>query len=66
MPLQSSQVGCCCFFQVREQDIETLNTVTDVIVFGDIKAEDLHTLSERQFVKLFRLAQLIGEYLLYI
>ncbi|KAG0563605.1 hypothetical protein KC19_8G044800 [Ceratodon purpureus] len=51
---------------IREVDIDTLETVLDTIVFGDIQGEDRRNLSEANFVKIFRLAQLMVEYLLHV
>jgi zinc finger protein DZIP1 len=36
------------------------------VTWGDIEAEDTRHLSEGNFVKVFRLAQLLLEYLLYV
>jgi zinc finger protein DZIP1 len=37
-----------------------------VVAFGDLDAEDPYTLSDTGFRKVFRLAQLVVEYLLYV
>lgn len=42
-----------------EADIDTLETVLDTIAFGDIQGEDTRNFSEQNFVKIFRLAQLM-------
>eukprot|EP00201_Polytomella_parva_P011064 CAMPEP_0175055438 /NCGR_PEP_ID=MMETSP0052_2-20121109/10079_1 /TAXON_ID=51329 ORGANISM="Polytomella parva, Strain SAG 63-3" /NCGR_SAMPLE_ID=MMETSP0052_2 /ASSEMBLY_ACC=CAM_ASM_000194 /LENGTH=446 /DNA_ID=CAMNT_0016320281 /DNA_START=21 /DNA_END=1358 /DNA_ORIENTATION=+ len=51
---------------VRDVDIETLERVVSVVAFGDIDAEDVRNLTEYNFIKVFRLAQLVIEYLLYV
>jgi hypothetical protein len=40
-------------------DIDTLETVLDTIAFGDIQGEDTRNFTEANFVKLFRLSQLM-------
>lgn len=51
---------------IRDVDLDTLEKVVSVIAFGDIEAEDTRHLTELNFVKVFRLAQLTVEYLLYV
>ncbi|KAG0600897.1 hypothetical protein M758_11G069200 [Ceratodon purpureus] len=51
---------------IREVDIDTLETVLDTIAFGDIQGEDTRNFTEANFVKIFRLAQLMVEYLLHV
>jgi hypothetical protein len=51
---------------VRDTDLDTLERLVSVITWGDIEAEDTRHLSEGNFVKVFRLAQLLLEYLLYV
>ena len=43
-----------------------LDRVVHIIAFGDLEAEDVLQLTELNFMKVFRLAQLIIEYLLYV
>ncbi|KAF5837877.1 Iguana/Dzip1-like DAZ-interacting protein N-terminal-domain-containing protein [Dunaliella salina] len=47
-------------------DLDVLEKVVSIIAFGDIEAEDTRYLTELNFLKVFRLAQLIIEYLLYV
>jgi zinc finger protein DZIP1 len=47
-------------------DLDTLEKIVSIVAFGDIEAEDTRYLSELNFVKVFRLSQLIIEYLLYV
>lgn len=51
---------------IREVDIDTLEMVLDTIAFGDIQGEDTRNFTEANFVKIFRLAQLMVEYLLHV
>jgi len=51
---------------VRDVDLDVLEKVVSIIAFGDIEAEDTRHLTELNFLKVFRLAQLIIEYLLYV
>ena len=52
--------------QVRDTDLDTPERLVSCITWGDIEAEDTRHLSEANFVKIFRLAQLLLEYLLYV
>lgn len=52
--------------QARTTDIDALERVLDVVAFGDIEAEDARNLTPLNFIKLFRLAQLTVEYLLFV
>ena len=52
--------------QVRGTDIDALERVLDVVAFGDIEAEDARNLTPHNFIKLFRIAQLTVEYLLFV
>lgn len=47
-------------------DLDALSRVLDLIAYGDLEAEDVRNLSETNFLKIFRLAQMIVEYLLYV
>lgn len=47
-------------------DLDTLDQVVPVIAYGDLEAEDPMILTETNFSKIFRLSQLIIEYLLYV
>lgn len=51
---------------IREVDIDTLEMALDTIAFGDIQGEDSRNFTEANFVKIFRLAQLMVEYLLHV
>ncbi|GAX82377.1 hypothetical protein CEUSTIGMA_g9805.t1 [Chlamydomonas eustigma] len=51
---------------IRDVDLDTLEKVTSIIAFGDVEAEDTRYLTEMNFIKIFRLAQLTIEYLLYV
>ena len=52
--------------QVRETDIDTLERCCAAMAYGDLQAEESGSLSETNFLRLFRLAQLTVEYLLHI
>lgn len=52
--------------QIRDTDLDTLEQLVACLTWGDIEAEDTRHLSEGNFVKVFRLAQLLLEYLLYV
>ncbi|BDA48117.1 probable zinc finger protein Dzip1 at N-terminal half [Coccomyxa sp. Obi] len=51
---------------VRETDIDTLERCCAAMAYGDLQAEEPGSLSETNFRRLFRLAQLTVEYLLHI
>eukprot|EP00959_Pyramimonas_sp_CCMP1952_P300472 6284608-Pyramimonas_sp.AAC.1 len=44
---------------MRETNIDLLERAVNTIAFGDIEAEDTCNFSERNFLKLFRLSQLM-------
>ncbi|KAK3254491.1 hypothetical protein CYMTET_36294 [Cymbomonas tetramitiformis] len=50
---------------IRETDIDLLERAVETIAFGDIEAEDTCNFSEHNFIKIFRLSQLMVEYLLH-
>ena len=50
---------------IREVDIDILQQVVEDLTFSEFGEDDLHFLSDRQVVKLFKMAQLTIEYLLY-
>jgi zinc finger protein DZIP1 len=52
--------------QLRDTDVDMLERTVTMIAFGDIEAEDTRHLTETNFVRIFRLAQLTVEYLLYV
>lgn len=52
--------------KIRDTDIDALERAASVIAWGDLEAEDPRQLSEANFVKAFRLAQLLVEYLLHV
>ncbi|KAG2493967.1 hypothetical protein HYH03_007896 [Edaphochlamys debaryana] len=51
---------------VRDVDLDTLEKIVNIVAFGDIEAEDTRHLTELNFIKIFRLAQMMIEYLLYV
>mmetsp|Transcript_12308 Transcript_12308/g.19865 ORF Transcript_12308/g.19865 Transcript_12308/m.19865 type:complete len:1163 (+) Transcript_12308:57-3545(+) len=51
---------------IREVDIEALQNNLENIAYADIESEDLRQFSDTNYVKIFRLSQLIIEYLLYV
>ena len=51
---------------VREVDIDSLAKHLQGVAFADVTADDLHWFSEADFMQLFRLLQLVCEYLLYV
>jgi hypothetical protein len=50
---------------VREVDVEILQQNVEELAFCDLNEDYMHFLTDRQVVKLFRLSQLMMEYLLY-
>lgn len=50
---------------VREVDIDLLQIHIENITFCNLREEDLRYLTDPQIVKLFRISQLMLEYLLY-
>ena len=50
---------------VREVDIDLLQSQIENITFCNLKEEDLRYLTDPQIIKLFRVSQLMMEYLLY-
>ncbi|KAF6250625.1 hypothetical protein COO60DRAFT_1681187 [Scenedesmus sp. NREL 46B-D3] len=52
--------------RIRDTDLDTLERLVACLTWGDIEVEDSHHLAEASFVKVFRLAQLLLEYLLYV
>lgn len=52
--------------QIQETDIDTLERCCAAMAYGDLEAEFPHSLTETNFQRLFRLAQLTVEYLLHI
>ena len=61
----SSEAPCPHSPQERSGSIDMLDRVVHVIAFGDLEAEDVLQLTELNFMKVFRLAQLSIEYLMY-
>ncbi|CAM6094918.1 unnamed protein product [Calypogeia fissa] len=51
---------------IRQVDLDALESVLDTITFADIQGEDTRNFSESNFIKVFRLAQLMVEYLLHV
>ncbi|KAK9799385.1 hypothetical protein WJX73_009113 [Symbiochloris irregularis] len=51
---------------VRNTDIDTLERCVNAVAFGDIEAEGPGSLTRVNFLRIFRLAQLTSEYLLYV
>ena len=63
----------CCMFpqgharlQIQDTDIDTLERCCAAMAFGDLEEEAPHRLTETSFLRLFRVAQRTGEYLLHI
>lgn len=52
--------------QQRDIDLDTLEKVVNIVAYGDIEAEDTRHLTELNFIKIFRLSQMMIEYLLYV
>jgi len=50
---------------VAEVDTDALNSVLNILTFGDIREEDLYIFSLDNFLHLYKLCQLTLEYLLY-
>jgi len=50
---------------IQKVDIDMLESAVETIAFGDLEMEDTCNFTEHNFCKLFRLAQLIVEFLLY-
>ncbi|KAJ7566947.1 hypothetical protein O6H91_02G124700 [Diphasiastrum complanatum] len=50
----------------RETDIHKLESILETIAFGDVLGEDTRNFTEQNFLKLFRLSQLMIEYLLHV
>ncbi|EFJ50393.1 hypothetical protein VOLCADRAFT_88956 [Volvox carteri f. nagariensis] len=51
---------------MRDVDLDTLEKIVNIVAFGDIEAEDTRHLTELNFIKIFRLSQMMIEYLLYV
>ena len=47
-------------------DLNALDRVVDLVAHGDLEGEDVRNLSEVNFLKIFRLAQMMVEYLLHV
>ena len=60
--------ACMCNVsrQVRDVDLDTLEKIVYIVAYGDIEAEDTRHLTELNFIKIFRLSQMMIEYLLYV
>jgi zinc finger protein DZIP1 len=52
--------------QIAYTDIDALERVVGILAHGDIVAENTRDLTETNFVRIFRLAQLALEYLLHV
>ena len=52
--------------QQRDVDLDTLEKIVNIVAYGDIEAEDTRHLTELNFIKIFRLSQMMIEYLLYV
>ena len=50
----------------REVDIDSLERHLQGVAFADVTKEDLHWFSDGDFLQLFRMLQLVCEYLLYV
>jgi len=51
---------------LKENDTRLLEAVVDLVAYGDIEAEDPLYLTELNFVKIFKLSQLVIDYLLWV
>lgn len=49
----------------RELDLQTLESLLNNITYANLDTEDLNRIGDTQFTKLFRIAQMTIEYLLY-
>ncbi len=63
-PLRAAHIASPA--QLRTTDLDALERAAATIAYGDINAEDPLHLSELSFVKVFRLAQALVEYLLFV
>ena len=52
--------------QVGYTDIDQLERVVHILAHGDLQAENTRQLTETNFIKIFRLAQLAIQYLLHV
>lgn len=52
--------------QVAHTDIDQLERVVHILSHGDLTAENPAQLTEINFIKIFRLAQLVIQYLLHV
>ena len=59
-------IDCRVCVQAMRNDIEQLERVVHILAYGDIAAENTRHLSEINFTRIFRLAQLALEYLLHV
>lgn len=62
----SSEPRSNASLQVRETDLDLLEKVVSMAVYGDLEAEDPGALSPLNFGRICRVAQLTGEYLLHV
>jgi Iguana/Dzip1-like DAZ-interacting protein N-terminal len=55
-----------CTLQIAYADIDELERVVGILAHGDLAAESARALTETNFARIFRLAQLALEYLLHV
>jgi hypothetical protein len=61
-----SKSRCFKLLQVAYTDIDQLEKVVHILAHGDILSENTRELTEVNFLRIFRLAQLVIEYLLHV
>ena len=52
--------------QIRDTDLDTLESVVGIVAFGDLEGEDTCNLTDLNFLRIFRISQLTAEYLLHV
>ena len=52
--------------QVAQTDLDVLERVVGIVAFGDLEGEDTCNLTHLNFLRIFRLSQLMSEYLLHV
>ncbi|KAL0030805.1 hypothetical protein WJX77_007386 [Trebouxia sp. C0004] len=51
---------------IRDTDLDMLERVVGIVAFGDLDGEDTCSLTDLNFLRIFRLSQLTAEYLLHV
>jgi hypothetical protein len=62
----TSHIQTILALQIRDTDLDTLEQLVSCITWGDLEAEVAGQIDPCSTAKLFRLAQLLLEYLLYV